>query len=346
MSEERKAALASIAEAQAAGARLKPCCALLGLTPRTVQRWLSTPTSEDQRRGPHTAPKNKLSDSERADIIRIATSPEFRGLSPNQIVPLLADRGVYLASESSFFRVLREEGLQKHRSNSKPAERKRPAPLVATGPNQVWSWDITYLKSLVKGQFYYLYLFMDVWSRKIVGVRVETYESAELAAELAKDICEAEGIEPGQVSLHSDNGSPMKGATMLATLQALGVCASFSRPSVSNDNPFSESLFRTMKYRPGYPSKPFESLQAARDWVRGFVRWYNSEHLHSGIRYTTPEARHTGVDVDILANRKAVYSRARQANPSRWSGAVRNWDRHECVVLNHARTTSAARMAA
>ena len=346
MREERDEALASIAEARAAGARLKVCCDVVGLNPRTVQRWQDAVVCEDQRRGPLTAPTNKLSASERAEIIQVATSPAFRGQSPNQIVPLLADRGVYLASESSFYRILRAEGLQNHRGNSKPAERKRPSPLVATGPNQVWSWDITYLKSLVKGQFYYLYLFMDVWSRKIVGVRIETHESAELAAELARDICESEGIEPGQVSLHSDNGSPMKGATMLATLQALGVCASFSRPSVSNDNPFSESLFRTLKYRPGFPSKPFESLQAARDWVRDFVHWYNCEHLHSGIRYTTPKDRHIGADVKVLKNRRTVYARAKQENPKRWSGPIRNWDRPGCVVLNHARTASQERVAA
>lgn len=346
MRADREEALASIAEARKAGARLQPCCEVLGLDPRTVQRWQSAPDCQDQRRGPHKAPANKLSTEERAKVLTLATSPEFRGLSPNQIVPRLADRGIYIASESTFYRLLREEGLQKHRSNSKPAKRKPPEPLIATGPNQVWSWDITYIKSPVKGQFYYLYLFMDVWSRKIVGTRVETRESADLAAELARDICKAEGIEPGQVSLHSDNGSPMKGATMLATLQALGVCASFSRPSVSNDNPYSESLFRTLKYRPGYPSKPFESLQAARDWVHGFVHWYNEEHLHSGIRYTTPGDRHTGADVHILANRKTIYARAKRANPNRWSGSARNWDRPERVVLNQARVASNARVAA
>ena len=338
MREEREHILSMIAVARDAGARQAACCKVLGLDPRTVQRWQQSP--EDQRRGPHSAPKNKLSEAERANVVRIATSPEYRNLSPNQIVPLLADKGEYVASESTFYRVLREESMLHHRSSSKPPERKRPTPLTATGPNQVWSWDITYLKSPVKGVFYYLYLFMDVWSRKIVGYRVASCESAEMAGELARDICEAEGIEPGQVALHSDNGSPMKGATMLATLQALGVCASFSRPRVSNDNPFSESLFRTLKYRPGYPSKPFSNLQAARDWVCAFVHWYNHVHLHSGIRYTTPNDRHTGADVEILARRKAVYEQAKLANSCRWSGVVRNWSRPETVALNHMRKAS------
>ena len=333
MSKERNDILASIGEARAAGARLKPCCEVLGLDTRTIQRWQKSP--QDQRHGPHSAPSNKLSSAERAKIVQVATSVEYRGKSPNQIVPLLADKGIYLGSESTFYRVLREEGLQHHRSNAKPAERKRPTSLTATGPNQVWSWDITYMRGPIKGTFYYLYMFIDVWSRKVVGYSVEACESSDLASELMVDICRAEGIDPGQVSLHADNGSPMKGATMLATLQALGVFASFSRPSVSNDNPYSESLFRTLKYRPGYPSKPFHSLDAARAWVDGFVEWYNHEHLHSAIRYVTPSSRHAGADVAILAYRRSVYQRARSQHPERWSGACRDWSRPLKVVLNH-----------
>jgi transposase InsO family protein len=334
MSEEREQVLADIAEARAAGARLKPCCEVVGLDVRTVQRWQRSETRSDQRRGPLSTPTNKLTSEERAMIVAIATSPEYRGFPPSQIVPLLADKGIYVGSESTFYRVLREEGLQHHRDNTKPAQHKRPEPLKATGPNQVWSWDITYLKGPVKGQFYYLYLFMDVWSRKIVGWSVESCESSETAAELMANICELEGIDPGQVALHSDNGSPMKGATMLATLQALGVVASFSRPSVSNDNPYSEALFRTLKYRPGYPSKPFASLEAARAWVLGFVEWYNERHLHSSIRYVTPSDRHSGADVALLEHRRAVYERARSEHPERWSGTARDWSRPAVVALN------------
>jgi len=346
MREERENVLASIAEARAAGARLRPCCAVVGLDVRTVQRWLYSETQQDQRRGPQSAPSNKLTPVERAKIVAATTSPQYRGLSPSQIVPLLADKGLYLGSESTFYRVLRAEGLLHHRDNAKPAQSTRPEPLKATGPNQVWSWDITYMKGPIKGQFYYLYLFMDVWSRKIVGWRVEDRESSEMAASLMADICAKEGIAPGQVSLHADNGSPMKGSTMLATLQALGVVASFSRPSVSNDNPFSEAIFRTLKYRPGYPSKPFDSLDSARNWVDGFVNWYNEEHLHSGIRYVTPSSRHCGADVAILAQRDAVYQRARAANPTRWTGRSRDWSRPGDVVLNHRRQVKAQEKAA
>jgi transposase InsO family protein len=205
---------------------------------------------------------------------------------------------------------------------------------VTTVPNQLYSWDITYLPTTVKGIFLYLYLVMDIYSRKIVGWQVYENESSALAAELMTDICQRESIERNQVILHSDNGSPMKGATMLATLQELGVIPSFSRPSVSNDNPYSESLFRTLKYRPDYPEQPFSDLETARDWVNFFVSWYNKEHLHSKIKFVTPEQRHTGQDKEILKHRTEVYQHAKLNNPNRWSGEIRNWDTIKEVHLN------------
>lgn len=159
---------------------------------------------------------------------------------------------------------------------------------MTTGPNQVWSWDITYLPGPIRGTFFYLYLFVDVWSRKIVGAEVFGEECNAKASQLLRRICREKGLDPENLVLHSDNGGPMKGATMKATLEQLGVVASLSRPRVSNDNAFSEALFRTLKYRPGYPEGPFESLAHARLWVRSFVGWYNHEHLHSGIGFVTP----------------------------------------------------------
>jgi len=167
-----------------------------------------------------------------------------------------------------------------------------------------------------------------------VGWQVHSEELSLLAADLMTDICQREGIARNQVTLHSDNGSPMKGATMLATLQELGVVPSFSRPSVSNDNPYSESVFRTLKYRPEYPEKPFVDIRAARGWVSVFAHWYNHEHRHSGIKFVTPEQRHTGEDIQILSKRKQVYEKARSQNPSRWTGETRNWDRIDKVYLN------------
>ncbi len=209
---------------------------------------------------------------------------------------------------------------------------------MATGPNAVWSWDISFLKSPIRGVFFYLYLIVDVWSRKIVGFEVHDRESSELAAALVRRACMSEGVDASSLLvLHSDNGGPMKGSTMLATLERLGVIASFSRPRVSDDNPFSESLFRTLKYRPEYPELPFSSLEHARAWVARFVEWYNNEHRHSAIRFVTPAQRHDGSDLAILEQRKAVYERARRRHPERWTGECRDWSPIEIVELNPAR---------
>ena len=210
----------------------------------------------------------------------------------------------------------------------------RPTPLVATGPNQVWSWDITYCRAAVRGMFYYLYLILDIWSRMIVGWAVHEREDSQLAAALIRETTRREGVDRDQLVLHSDNGGPMKGATMLATLQKLGVVPSFSRPSVSNDNPYSESTFSTMKTSPAYPVRPFQNLDEAEDWVAEFVHWYNHEHLHSGIRYISPVDRHHGNDHEILHARQHVYEKARQTNPSRWSRNTRDWSPIKDVYLN------------
>ena len=249
-------------------------------------------------------------------------------------MPLLADKGRYVASESTFYRVLDQEKLLTHRSASKPAKKSKPRQLIATGPNQVWSWDITYMKSPIRGGFYYAYVIMDVFSRKIVGKAVHEVESQEYAIALIRAACDAEGVDFDKLTIHSDNGGPMKGATMVATLERLGIMQSFSRPSVSNDNPYSESLFRTAKYRPEYPSGSFASLQAARDWMDWFVRWYNHVHLHSAIGFVTPADRHAGLDRAVLSNRHELYLEARARHPERWSGSTRDWSRVETVRLN------------
>jgi putative transposase len=235
----------------------------------------------------------------------------------------------------TFYRVLRAAD-QVHRRGkaAQPRAVTKPQGYLAQGPNQVWSWDITFLASSIQGMFYRLYMIMDVFSRKIVGWEVHAEESAAQAAVVMRKACLAEGVCEEGLVLHSDNGGPMKGATMLATLQKLGVVPSFSRPSVSDDNPYSESLFRTMKYRPEYPGKPFESVEAARQWVHAFVQWYNHEHRHSGIRHVTPGQRHSGEEKLILAARRALYESARQRMPQRWSGEIRNWNPVEGVWLN------------
>lgn len=327
-------AIQLIREAMKQGARQKQACDVVGICNRTLQNWCHSGL-QDQRQQVKKAPVNKLSIQERATILEVCNSDEFKSQAPKQIVPALADRGLYLASESSFYRILRDANQLHHRGRAAPANKAKPDSYTADGPNQVWSWDITYLARNVKGGFFYLYLFMDIYSRKIVGWEVYENESSEQAADILRKTRLAEAISSHQeVVLHSDNGSPMKGATMLATMQKLGVVPSFSRPSVSNDNPYSESLFKTLKYTPSYPSKPFESLEEARHWVATFVQWYNHSHRHSGIKYVTPVQRHQGEDIAILIQRKRVYEEAKNQHPERWSGETRNWDHESQVRLN------------
>jgi len=322
------------------GARLKSAAQMLGLTARTIQRWARQDDDDDRRRGPLSAPANKLTLAERQEVLSIANSAEYRELSPKQIVPRLADQGRYVASESTFYRTLRQENQLAHRERCRPATHRRPREKVATGPCQVWSWDITYLRSAITGQFFYLYMILDVWSRKIMAATVFSKECGQNSALLFVEAFHRHRVDPKGLVLHSDNGSPMKGSTMLATLQRLGVVPSFSRPGVSNDNPFSESLFRTLKYRPEYPSRPFASEFVAQRWVDAFVNWYNTAHQHSEIRFVTPDDRHYGREAAKLNHRKEVYEQARQRNPGRWSRQTRNWEPVEIVRLNPERKRS------
>jgi putative transposase len=237
---ERDQVMAMVAETIVAGARQESACEVISLTERTLQRWQNERVEGacDRRPARVQAPKNRLDELERQRLLAIANSPEFGHLSPSQIVPRLVDQGEHVASESTFYRVLKAENQLKHRGAEKPAQpRYKPRALAATAPGQLFSWDITYLPTSIRGIYFYLYLFMDIYSRKIVGWQVYETESSELASEVMRDICERENIAPKQVVLHSDNGGPMKGATMLATLQKLGVIPSFSRPACSNDNP-------------------------------------------------------------------------------------------------------------
>ena len=341
MSADRQMAIELIDEACAAGARQSRACAVLELDVRTLRRWRQQQRDEarlvDRRREAAACrePANKLSPAGRAQILVVCNQPAFQSLPPSQIVPRLADEGEYLASESSFYRILREADQQHRRGRAQaPRQVSKPQGYKAEGPNQTWSWDITYLAAAIRGTFYRLYMVEDIFSRKIVGWEVHEEETAEHASQLIRKACLTEGVHEAGLVLHSDNGGPMKGATMLATLQRLGVVPSFSRPSVSDDNPYSESLFRTLKYTPAYPSKPFESLSAAREWVHQFVQWYNEEHRHSAIQYVTPGQRHRGEDIAILANRQRLYEAAKAARPERWSGDTRNWEPAGAVWLN------------
>lgn len=333
--DERQVAVTLLHEAISAGARMHKACHILGISTHTYLRWKTAGGLEDKRSQVVRVPSNKLSLEERKQVLALCNSEPYCSLPPSQIVPMLADEGRYIASESSFYRILRE-AKQLHRRGKAVAPRKviKPKAFKATIANQVWSWDITYLAASIKGKFYRLYLVMDIFSRKIVGWEVHESETAVHASALIQKACLAENTVEKNLVLHSDNGSPMKGATMLATLQRLGVVPSFSRPSVSDDNPYSEALFRTLKYTPAYPSQPFDSLAESRAWVHTFVTWYNTEHRHSSLKFVTPMQRHNGEDESILNHRKKVYEMAKKQQPKRWSGNTRNWDRPSYVWLN------------
>lgn len=314
------------------GVRAETACEFLGLSLRSVQRWRDKP--EDGRAGPKTPPPNQLSHAERRRIIKVATQRDYRDLPPEQIVARLADKGEYIASEATFRRVLKKAGLLARRGRAKAPKGSKTARHVAKRPGQVWTWDITYLHAARRGEFYRLYLVVDIWSRKIVGWRVEEEELSDLAAKMLEDACKREGIDADSLVFHSDNGSAMRGSTLLAKMRELGVAASFTRPGTPSENAFSESLFRTLKYRPAYPQKAFSSLEDARTWVAGFITWYNTEHLHSALSYVTPEDRHEGRDRAILARRREVYRLAKVRHPERWTGAIRKWKGPKTVKLN------------
>jgi putative transposase len=334
---DRKQAMLLIQEAVDAGAGEAAACSELGLTQRTLQRWRKQEDTRDGRpEAKRPAPVNKLTDREVKQVLETLRQPAYRSLPPSQIVPALADEGVYIASESTFYRVMHTYGQQHHRGRSKAPTPKPLTSHAASGPNEVWMWDITWLPGPAKGVFYYLYLILDLFSRKIVGWEIWEEESAEHASQLVRRTVVREQcvIRQHPLVLHSDNGSPMKGATLLETLYTLGITPSRSRPRVSNDNPYAESVFRTCKYRPDYPAKGFSNLAGAREWVLNFVRWYNDTHRHSGLNFITPSQRHQGLAEEVFDKRKEVYAAAKAKHPNRWSGEIRDWSLEEKVWLN------------
>lgn len=342
----RALAVGLIQEANQKGARLAKACEELHISVRTYERWVvEGDVKVDQRPfAKRPMPQNKLSDEEKKKILEVVKQEEYADLPPTQIVPKLADKGTYIASESTFYRVLREGKMQHHRGRSQKPARRIPESHLAVSPNQVWTWDITWLGGPVKGFYYRLYLILDLFSRKVVGWEVWEKEEAKHAETLVKKAVMNEKIQGAPLVLHSDNGSPMKAETFLSLLEKLGIQSSFSRPRVSNDNPYSEAMFRTLKYRPNYPHKGFASLEEARQWAQQFVHWYNEIHLHSGLNYVTPIQCHTGEHISILAKRKEVYEVAEAKHPERWARSSRNWSPIEQVALNPIREEEKRKM--
>lgn len=275
---ERVRAVELVLEAMTAGARKSLACDTLGIDLRTLQRWQAG-FWNDRRKGATKSVPKKLTAEEENEIVKIMCDENYREWHPWAIVADLAEKGVYLASESTFYRILRAKNMLHHRGASRPpVNHNRPPELVADGPNQVWCWDITYLKSPVHGIWYFAYVIIDIWSRKIVGWTIAGVESAHVAEELFLRL--AARLKVTGVRLHADNGNAMKAATFIMLLYRLGIMPSFSRPRTSDDNPFIESFFKTVKYSAGYP-KYFDDIGHAERWFADFIHWYNEVHRHS-----------------------------------------------------------------
>lgn len=328
---DRKNIIDLVSETHAAGAQRSKACNLIGISVRTLQRW-SKDLRDDARSQNKFQCTNALSEKERKEVIATVCLPEYRDLSPNQIVPILAEKGQYLASEATIYRLLKREGKQKHRSRAKAPQRSKPDELIATGPNQVWTWDISYLRTRNRGRYFYLYLILDIWDRSVVGWAIHESESGYLAAELLRETCIRNEVKSGSITVHQDNGAPMISSEYLSELRLWGR-PSYSRPGVSDDNPYSESFFRTIKYSAGYP-EVFDSLDQAEAWMTEFIAWYNNEHRHSGIGFVTPMQRRKGEDKTIIIKRIYTYTEARSKHPDRWSGSIRNWKIITEVALN------------
>lgn len=319
------------------GARLYKACDIAQISLNDWYRWQREGTVIDDARplAVRPAPVNKLSAEECQEVLAVCNSDRFGSLPPSQIVPILADERRYIASESTMYRILKASSLVFPRGRAAAPRRiTKPTTHHATAPNQVWSWDITFLPAQTKGQFYKLYLIEDIFSRYPVGWEVHEEETGELAAELLQRTVMGQRCTTTPLVLHSDNGAPMKSYTLKAKMEELKVSPSHSRPRVSNDNPFSEALFRTLKYWPTWPQAGFSSIEDARRWVQRFIHWYSHEHRHSGIQFVTPAERHKSHDKAILAQREAVYEIAKAKHPYRWRGATRDWSWISQVSLN------------
>jgi putative transposase len=289
-------------------------CAALGLARSSYYASLK-PKVEPvyQRPRSHRA----LDSDERRQVLDVLHSPRFLNSSPAAIIAALLDEGVYLCSVRTMYRILDDEGeIRERRDIARRPAYKKPE-LLATGPNQVWSWDITKLRTFEKWVYFYLYVLLDVFSRYVVGYLVAESESANLAKELIEESCAKQGIAPGMLTVHSDRGSPMKSKTVSMLYNDLGIDKSFSRPSVSNDNPFSEAQFKTLKYCPLFPGR-LGTLTEAREVGQQLIGWYNREHRHSGIGYYTPEQVHYGRHLELHKIREKTLLSAYAKHPERF----------------------------
>lgn len=329
--EDRRVVIALIDEAIESGARQFRACTVINLDERRLRNWRKT--ESDGRIGGYRSEDQALTEAEKDLIIEAVDTDEMKELPAKQIHLRLMDRGIYVSSYSAFRRVLKERNMPQVKRHAAKTNRKRPE-LAATEPNQIWCWDITWLESRTKGRYLYLYMIIDMFSRKVVGWDVAAQENGPLAKALFARTLEAEGVSEHQLIVHSDNGKPMRSRTLRALYTLLKVTASYGRPHTSNDNAFAESLFATFKGRVAFPEY-FRTIEAARAFCAEFFQWYNDEHRHSGLDYVTPSQVHTGAHLDIFARRNALLEQHRLQHPKRHGGQPKIYGLPDIVRLKH-----------
>ncbi|MBN2652265.1 MAG: IS3 family transposase [Spirochaetales bacterium] len=332
-SEDKRAVLELIDEAVCNGSRLIPACEAADIAVSTYRRWKNRENLTDQRQFAKKICPFELTDEEQQKIIDVCCEDEYKDETPYTIFVKLLEAGIYIASIRSFYRVLGRHGLTKHRSCKHPGvKHSRPPQKVATAPNQVWTWDITWLPTYVKGLFFYLYTIIDIWDKSIVGWAIHEAESDEYAAQLFSSTLYENRLP--SVHIHSDNGNPMKGISLLTLLNRLDLVNSYSRPRVSNDNPFIESFFGTLKNHRKYPGK-FNSISEAREWAGNFISYYHNHHRHSGINYFTPHQMRSGEYIKLTQIRNDTLTKALAEKPDRWRGRTpKLWNPKHIVILN------------
>lgn len=309
---------------------VKAACQALGL-PRSQYYRQRQPRPAAQ---PKAQPARKLTEAEREKVRALLNSPRFVDQAPHEVYATLLDEGSYHCSVRSMYRILAEHAAVRERRNQLRHPRYAKPELLATGSNQVWSWDITRLLGPVKWSYFYLYVLLDIYSRYVVGWMIALQEAGHLAEQLIEETCQRQGILPGQLTLHADRGKPMRSKPLAFLLADLGVTKSHSRPYTADDNPFSEAQFKTMKYRPDYPDR-FGSLLEARDWGGDFFRWYNGEHHHTALGLLTPADVHFGRAAQVRQQRQIVLQRAYDQHPERFvRGIPHPADLPEAVWIN------------
>jgi putative transposase len=295
---------------------VKAACEAIGLPRATFYRKLKPRALQTKTPSAHPS---SLSLKERQDVLDVLNQPEWMDQPPLAVYASLLDQGTYLCSVRTMYRILQSAGEVKERRNHRPSTTYKKPELLATAPNQLWSWDITKLKGPQKWSYFYLYVILDVFSRYTVGWMISLKESCHLAQDFISETLQKQTIQPHQLTLHADRGSSMTSKPVAFLLADLGITKSHSRPYTSNDNPFSESQFKTLKYRPEFPER-FGSVEDAKAYCRQFFHWYNTQHYHTGIELLTPESVHYGKDRSIIEHRNQVRQAARQKFPERFKG--------------------------